>query len=482
VIPDDQRFVHLLPNVTGWHEKSQHFFFTNCVVDSHGNVIEYEEDGTVGLDGVVYKVSREGSTPEVFFSNSGTRWESDAFKDLAEKLHENFGTESPVIALAWFCACVLKPWLFAFNSTFPILFVFGKRGSGKTRLCKWLTRIFFNADKNSTDTLIGQNSAAFIRNRASQLPYMPLWLDEFRNTDQSLRHLDVLRGIYDHSSAGISGGVIGTNKTFRLTCALVISGEDVPDDPTGALNERMITVRIPETIPGTQYSILEQLQYSFDGIFMSLLKRREEFVVKIKHVYDQLVERHRKAMVSSRIAINHALIHAVSRVVLGVTLDEEAIDATFAEIKRDDEEEDPILDMLMRACSIRNTAADPGTLTRAIFCRRSIHPAQDGEPAMMFNLRDVYDAWAAAERRAGRYPQTLRTVKKRLKDTKWILDTTQVYRMPSKGLVRVHEVDLTRVPDDLRSAAFGMAGEADRMSMRSRFGQDIGPLHSEETV
>lgn len=468
IVPEEERAVHLRDQIVGWDEELEHYLFTNCAVNANGDVVEYQEDGSLEVNGKRWRLAGEGDLPEVHFAASGVKCPLDWRRDLARLLAENFDTDDVVLALAWMCAVGLKPWLFQFNRTFPILFVFGRKGSGKTRLMQWLTRIFFNRDSSSTDTLIGQNSAPFIRNRATQLPYLPFWLDEYRNNEMAMRHLDVLRGIYDHSSAGISGGSIGTNKLFNMRCALAVSGEDEPDDPTGALNERMVSVRLPDRISGKHFQLIEQMQYSFDGIFSTLLAERERLVPAIKAEYDRLVERHRQARVSSRVSINYALLHAVAKVVLSWEFDEDDVDLLFTDMKQEAVELDPVVDMLV-------TCGDHFPSHGDLRLNGSMVVRLGDAPLLLFNLRRCQGAYALLGSRQRVNVAIYKTMARHVANTPWISPPMGPTKVEGRS-VRMHVVDLDLAPDSIKQMAYNISDEPMKITLLNRYGNEQGAL------
>lgn len=467
ILPEKLRTVKLRSSI-GWDSEAQHYLFTNCVVDRNGTVFEYDDDGIAEVNGSAYKLVVGRDAPVVNFANSGSTWGPDSLRNLGKQLIENFGDESVAMALAWTCAVALKPWLFEFNRTFPILFVFGRHGSGKTRLCQWITRIFFNSSDPGSSTLIGQNSAAFIRNRAAQVRYLPFWLDEYRNNESSARHLDILRGIYDHTTVGISGGMIGTNRTFQLESAAMISGEDEPDDPTGALAERMVVVRIPDKIPGIHFQEIEQLQYSFDGIFVHLLRNREQLVTRIRQQYDQLLEKHRGMRVSQRTAINYALMHAVAKVVLGVELALDQVEKVFETIREDQAEKDALTEMILTC--LYTYRSDP--FLRTVM---EVGKSTTGTPALNFNLHACHQVYATERRKSGQHITSRPTLKKLARSTPWVAVPDRVVRLHGK-VMRVYQVNLDTAPEAILHMAYSIADEVTQAQLKARYGGDQGSL------
>lgn len=469
LVPEDERVVRVKPAFVGWDEDLEHYLFTNCAVTGSGDVVEYQDDGTIPLNGENWRLVGDGDLPEIEYKHGGTTWNTEGLHDLAVKLHENFGVEDVVMALAWMCAACLKPWLFPINRTFPILFIFGQKSSGKTRLMQWLSRIFF---ESGSETLISQNSGAFIRNRAAQMPYLPLWMDEFRNSDQSMRHMDMLRGIYDHSNTGISGGTIGTNKVFNLKCGLVISGEDEPDDPRGALNERMVTVRLKDKPTSLHFNLLEQLQHSFNGIFVSLLRNRGTIVERIKAEYDRLEAGYRTRGVSGRVVMNYALIHAVAAVVLDWRFSDDVIDGLFQTIRGDNAETNPLLEVLSAVAVNWPMMGDMRLNT--FMAARISHST--GKPTLVFNVGRCWEAYAVHAGRTRQKVHSRITVRRLAENTPWVSE-----EYPSKvggTSIRVREIDLDHAPSDLTLIANTIADDSVRILLSQRYGNEQGILFS----
>lgn len=149
----------------------------------------------------------------------------------------------PVIG--WFFAAPLKPYLYPGGLRFPILQIYGTRGSGKTTLEDELMFPLFGG--LGTGGLDSQTTPFALIRALSFSTSVPLGLSEFRasqrNVDDLLRYL---RLSYDSGYAS-RGRADQTVVSYDLTAPLVVDGEDAIDD--SAVNERSILVHlVPETI------------------------------------------------------------------------------------------------------------------------------------------------------------------------------------------------------------------------------------------
>ncbi|KKK98306.1 hypothetical protein LCGC14_2644080, partial [marine sediment metagenome] len=152
----------------------------------------------------------------------------------------------PVIG--WFFAAPMKPILGRQGLRFPILQMYGSRGSGKTTLQNEIMFPMFGGSLDESSVALDSQTTPFALIRAmSYSTSVPLALSEFRasqrNADDLLRYL---RLTYD-SGRATRGRADQTVASYKLTVPVVIDGEDAIDD--SAVNERSILIHMrPETL------------------------------------------------------------------------------------------------------------------------------------------------------------------------------------------------------------------------------------------
>lgn len=474
LIPASPKIV-LLRKTIGWDEEMECFFFDNCLVTKDGDIILYDKDNIVKYKDKFFKIESSVNRPKLVFAPDDLNYSLDKIKILGERLHKNFAIPQTYLALSWFIGCAYKPWLFALNRTFPILFVFGKKGSGKTRLVQWLMRIFY---QERVDIIFQSSTKPGIRNQSSELPYLPIWIDEFRNDEKGKQCLDMLRGMYDHSQTVMSSGRSGQNMAFQLKSALVMSGEHIPDDETGALNQRMITVHIPDRIPGTEFDWLEIEQETFSGIFTFLLKNREKFVPRIISEYEQILATYRNRKdIHQRIAINYSIIHAIAKIIFGVDSSMLNSETVFSDINKEEEESNPIVEML-RVCTSSYGDRHSIDLSGSMITKKN----KDGSASkfsLHFNLPrcvDLYNKWRRDNGKPAVASVHMRRV---MKDCKWVEQDDKPVRI-NGNLVKCYEIQLSNIPETILSGAYNIASDAVKSEMITTFGGENGLLSTED--
>ncbi len=171
-------------------------------------------------------------------------YENGAFHDVAEVIFDqilNVNTPDVLLPiLGWFCATPMKPRLMEAIGSFPILWVHGTQGSGKTALVNdifW--RMFGIAE--ATPFSSNQTEWALIR-LLSSTNCIPLFLDEYKLKDQSRReHLHrLVRENFTGEIQTRGNRSLGLGQ-WKLSAPLVIAGETRTTE--AAILERLITSR-----------------------------------------------------------------------------------------------------------------------------------------------------------------------------------------------------------------------------------------------
>ena len=480
VIPEDPRVIHIKREV-GWDEELNCYFFDNCILTESAEIVALDKDRIVEVAGKNYCVEYSTVRPIINFDSSADKIQHgiNSIQDITKRLIKNFGTDEVVDIMAWFIAAAYKPWLFPINRTFPILGVFGQKNSGKSRLLQWLLRIFY--EKND-GILFDSSTKPGIRNQLTLFQYLPVWLDEFRNSRKGKTYLELLRGVYDHSTILMSSKVYGKNITFPLRASLILSGEHIPDDETGAVNQRIISVHLKKEPVGTEFQWFEQHYYSFSGILTFLLKNRTKLIPRIIAEYDSVLESYRKRKdIDQRVAINYSLIHAIEYVILGRKGTRLSAEETFKEIKQDDADKDLLVEMIM-TCLL---SYDNRNITPSIRDHMDVRfdNSDNTTPLLVFNFRAFCSVYNESLRRQNRTPITWTQIRRQIKECSWIRNEDKLFRIRKGSLkkpVRCYIVTLEEAPEEIAITAVGLAQDGERKRMEHLFGGEDGIMPKED--
>ncbi len=300
------------PDHVGWIRPSETrpgslYLYENGVVSSDGERLAVGKDGVSwqGMNGFQAVSLAQGEER----SGIPRLWHENVDPNkLIDDIQENFGGWHGVrLACSWLVASLFSHQLSQlYGSAFPLLFISGQQGSGKSTLCRWLSAmagIFTEGSNYWSGTLVGfQRLAAYYSSG-------PVWIDEFRNSqsDNSIKAKEgFLRGAYDGQS-----GAKGVRTPFGVRSAtirgrILLSGQDTPADQ--ALLQRCIVVRlIQKQRTGEHYADLNRHIETFSGIIPELVKRFEQ---NKRKVVDE-IEKFRKVLMAQGVDDRTAITYAI---------------------------------------------------------------------------------------------------------------------------------------------------------------------------
>lgn len=231
----------------GWNERERYFALANGVW-SEGRFREADPLGVVKMGdrrffvpacSELYADSQEGFNFERQFmvrGNSGV-----GMRRFTGQLTKVYG-EGAMVAFGWLLASVFRDVVFRNLDFFPMLNLFGVKGSGKTGLAKVLASWFYKT--KSTPPSCSNTSIPTIAYMLEHAVNTVIVLDEFTNDLHSSR-IDILKGVY----GGLSRSKMSEegNPVFcQVRAAVVLAGQYTPEDD--AVYSRSVQLRYMETV------------------------------------------------------------------------------------------------------------------------------------------------------------------------------------------------------------------------------------------
>lgn len=214
--------------------------------------------------------------------------------------------------MSWFLATPQKPVLEARGIRFPILMLFGTRGSGKTSLIQDVFQPLVgyleprsydcSTTKFSTLALLGSTNA------------VPVSFKEYRGATREGEYVQrMLRLAYD-VGYDLRGRPDQTTESYSLTAPITIDGEDLLHDPANL--ERLVAVNLqPEHIyPGSvHYEAFQEITKlpltSFVGRYIQFCLASDEAMLRGWPNYlDRAQSMTRPLVLPARIASNYAVL------------------------------------------------------------------------------------------------------------------------------------------------------------------------------
>lgn len=214
----------------GWQKKG-FFAFGNGVqldgqwypVDSFG-IVRLGELGNYYLPGssMIFQDQRDLFQFERRFIH--TDFSSVTLRQYSDKLTEVFGDNAKV-GLCFLFATLFKDEVTAVTKNFPLLNLFGPKGSGKSELGHSLMSFFII--KNEPPNISTSTEAA-LGDVIAQCSNALVHLDEYKNSIE-LQRREILKGLYD--GVGRTRMNMDRDKkrqTTAVDCGIILSGQEMP--------------------------------------------------------------------------------------------------------------------------------------------------------------------------------------------------------------------------------------------------------------
>lgn len=310
----------------GWHRDG--FFAFGNGLHYQGTFYEADDLGIVRLGddknyylpakSNIYAGDRTLFEFEKNFSHYG--YNNCSLTDAFTKIATVYG-DNGIMGLAFYMASLFKDLVLSHTSChFPILNLFGPKGSGKTELAISLKRFFQLKDIQLN---LNNTTIAAIANNLAQVANGLVHFDEFRN-DLDTKIRESLKGVWDNT--GRSRMNLDRDKQVESTlvdCALILSGQEMATADI-ALFSRFVFLRFSETTFSQEakrnFAELNDLQRKgFSHITLQLLNLRpqveREISETVRAVQNELTDRLGQTIIEDRILNNYTVILAIYKII-----------------------------------------------------------------------------------------------------------------------------------------------------------------------
>ncbi len=214
----------------GWQKRYQFYAWGNGGLDC-GHFEKADEFGIVNMRG--QKFYLPGCSLDTRDDTQGYQHQRKfiyavtndiTLHDYAVKLITVFG-DNAKIALCFLFATLFKDIVTSVTTSFPILNLFGPKGTGKSELGHSLTSFFI---PNNIAPNINNTTKAALAEAVAEVSNAVVHLDEYKNSLE-LEKREFLKGLWD--GAGRSRMNMDNDKkreTTAVDCGVVMSGQDMP--------------------------------------------------------------------------------------------------------------------------------------------------------------------------------------------------------------------------------------------------------------
>lgn len=317
----------------GWNRRGKFYAFANGIYDVADNcflmvdeygIVEHrvldKENVSHPQNYFIPALSKIFAEKEDLFANDKKfvlKKSEIGFSTWAKQYCQVYGKQGE-LGLAFYLMAIYSDIIFRdMGRRFPLLFVYGKRGTGKGTLIGSLLRLF--GDGQDQLMLGGASTVVGFMRKFAQFCNAIVWLDEYKNNLKA-NYIESLKNVYDRIGyeRGKKDNTFQTESTPILS-ACILSGQEMPTiEP--ALFTRNILVSLTETkrteAAKEQYrKLLDMEDAGLSGITVDLLKHREYIDANFKDVYvreqKNLAREINNNEVDDRLIINYAALMAI---------------------------------------------------------------------------------------------------------------------------------------------------------------------------
>lgn len=155
--------------------------------------------------------------------------EKTSLPDWINDLAECYGVFPAILGFSFILATLYFDHVSSKRSSFPLLMVWGQKGSGKNSFVELLMALFGSNVKH--DASLSNATPNSLNKLHEQRANIPVWMDEFKNSiDSKLGIIERLKGLFD--LVGRSKAVDSSNRTksSQIKTATIVSGQEFPTD------------------------------------------------------------------------------------------------------------------------------------------------------------------------------------------------------------------------------------------------------------
>lgn len=293
----------------GWNKKGKFYAFANGIYDTEEmkfipindfGVVQIVRDGKE-LNYFIPALSNVFSDFDSLFVNDKKfiyQFSNISFDDWASQYYKVYD-ENAMFVMLFFISAIHSDIIFTgMNNRFPILYLYGKRGTGKGAILESIMRMF--GEGQDQLMLGGASTIVGFMRKLAQFVNSIVWFDEYKNSINP-KSIESVKNVFDRKGPerGNKDQTYETN-VVPVRSALAMSGQEMPT-AENALFTR--TVMLTQT--KTNFTDEERLNYNklkdieYEGIShltVGLLQHRNyfdknfkrEFGVTLKEFFNRL--------------------------------------------------------------------------------------------------------------------------------------------------------------------------------------------------
>jgi len=229
--------------------------------------------------------------------------------------------DNGIIALCYYMASLFRDIIIDSTRSFPLLNIYGKKGTGKTEFAVTIMSLFL---RNSEVSNLESTTDFAMGDKCSEICNGLVHFDEYKTT-LSKRKIDFLKGIYDCAGRNRRANDSERRESTSIDCGVILTGQEMPTSPDSALFTRVLFLesqRSERTKEETDkyHKLIEMRNQYPTNITVGLVKYRENFQTRWSAAWlralEELKEEIDYTRVQERFINNWAMILATAYTLL----------------------------------------------------------------------------------------------------------------------------------------------------------------------
>lgn len=268
------------------------------------------------------------------------------FTEWSKLMLKVYGTKARV-AIAFAIACLFRDLIYERYKIFPLLFLFGDKGTGKSQLAWSISNIFF--DNMPGFNLNSGTQVGFFR-RLSRVKNAICWFDEYTN-DIDEKRFQSIKASYDglgHEKGEKSQDSRTT--VTKINSGIMVSGQYLPNRDSNALFSRSILLSFePKTYTKEEtdnYDTLKSLEeQGLSGILPEILQYRELINKKYSLTFSDIFETIKADLLKGSLMFDERLVRNFTCILTAIKILEGKVDFGFTYTQLYNDSKKQILEM-----------------------------------------------------------------------------------------------------------------------------------------
>lgn len=190
----------------------------------------------------------------------------------------NLYGDNGIVALCFYMESLFRDIIIDSTRSFPLLNIYGKKGTGKTEFAINIMSLFL---RNSEVSNLESTTDFAMGDKCSEIRNGLVHFDEYKTT-HSKRKIDFLKGIYDCAGRNRRANDGERRESTSIDCGVILTGQEMPTSPDSALFTRVLFLELQlceRTREETDlfHQIIEMRNQYPTNITVNLIKYRENF-------------------------------------------------------------------------------------------------------------------------------------------------------------------------------------------------------------